>query len=154
MTRLSNGRFAAVHNGRHTKLYGVWTAMLGRCRNHNCSAFKNYGGRGISVCPLWSQSFSSFRDWANKNGYKDGLTIDRINNNGDYEPSNCRWITRAEQNKNYRRNRFITYKGETLCLSDWANRYGINRTTIAWRIAAGKPLNEVFNKGDKRYGKH
>ncbi len=95
-----------THNLRHgmsgTRLYRIWTGMKTRCENQNADNYKYYGERGISVCDEWKEDFDTFAKWALKTGYKDSLTIDRINVNGNYEPKNCRWVTMAEQNKNKR----------------------------------------------------
>lgn len=91
-----------THNGTRTKIYGVWIAIKMRCYRKSFIYYKNYGGRGIKVCSEWLDDFVSFRDWALDSGYKEGLTIDRINNDGDYEPSNCRFITRGENTRNGR----------------------------------------------------
>ena len=100
------------------KLYKIRTKMIERCTNPNCDRYKDYGGRGIKICDEWLNDYDSFVDWSKMNGYKEGLSIDRIDNNGNYEPSNCRWITRKEQGRNTTRNRFITYNGETKTLSE------------------------------------
>lgn len=95
------------HNMSYSKLYKVWQGMKTRCYNPNFIYYCNYGGRGITICNEWLNDFKIFYDWAIDNGYKEGLTIDRINNNGNYEPSNCRWITRAEQNRNQRKTKRV-----------------------------------------------
>ena len=91
------------HNMSYSRLYKVWQGMKTRCYNPNFIYYCNYGGRGIMICDEWKNDFSKFYEWAINNGYKEGLTIDRINNDGNYEPDNCRWITRAEQNRNQRK---------------------------------------------------
>lgn len=90
------------HNMAYSKLYKVWQGMKTRCYNKNFMYYCNYGGRGITICDEWKSNFSNFYEWSINNGYEEGLTIDRINNDGNYEPSNCRWVTRAEQNRNKR----------------------------------------------------
>lgn len=85
-----------THNESKTRLYRIWCGMRARCYSSKSNVFKWYGGKGIKVCEEWNENYESFRDWAMANGYEEGLSIDRINSNGNYEPSNCRWLTRAE----------------------------------------------------------
>lgn len=144
------GRFLRKHPPSQDKLYAIWCAMKERCLNPNNKRYERYGGRGIVVCDEWKNDFSVFAEWAESNGYQDGLTIDRKENNGNYCPENCRWATRKQQNRNYSRNHMITYNGETKCLSDWADHFGINRATVLFRIKQGKPIDEVFSKTDGR----
>lgn len=99
--------------GKVTKLHKVWTGMKSRCFNPKHKDYKNYGGRGITVCDSWKNSYIAFRDWSLKNGYKKELTIDRINNDGNYEPSNCQFITRTKNTKKGNYERWKKYKKET-----------------------------------------
>ena len=95
-----------------------------------------YGGRGITVCEEWMQ-YERFRDWALSNGYNDSLTIERINVNGNYEPSNCKWATRLEQANNLRSNHYLTANGVTMTLTEWSKATGLKRPTILTRLKLG-----------------
>lgn len=88
------------HGQKNTRLYRIWLNMKNRCNNPNYKQFDRYGGRGIKVCDLWSDDFMEFYNWAINNGYDESLTIDRIDNDKGYFPDNCRWVTRAENNRN------------------------------------------------------
>ena len=122
------------HSGKGTRLYRIWGNMKTRCYNPNSDAYHNYGARGIKICDEWLNDFKNFYDWAINNGYKDNLTIDRIDVNGNYEPTNCRWCTDKEQCNNTRKNRYITYKNITHTISEWAEIRGIARDTLRNRI--------------------
>ena len=111
--------------------------MKKRCINSSDRLFKYYGGRRITICEEWKNDFQAFYDWAMANGYKDDLTIDRIDVNGNYEPSNCRWANSKLQARNMRNNNFVTYKGETHCLSEWAELYNISYKTFWKRLKKG-----------------
>lgn len=122
-----------THGQCHTRLYRIWFGMLGRCTKESNEAYHNYGGRGITVCDEW-RKFEPFYEWSMKNGYTDELTLDRIDVNGNYEPSNCRWATRYEQSRNTRRNVVITFNNETKILRDWEIELGMNPGTLEARI--------------------
>ena len=112
--------------------------MKKRCESEKDISYKYYGKRGIKVCPDWEDDFMSFYYWAIEHGYSKGLSLDRINNDGDYSPQNCRWIPLKEQNSHKRNNHLLTYNGETMTLTQWAKRIGISKTTLAWRIKESK----------------
>lgn len=144
------GRFVRKHPPSQDRLYAVWCAMKERCNNTHNKRYPRYGGRGIRVCKEWSNDFSDFAKWAENNGYRDGLTIDRMENDGNYCPENCRWVTTKQQNRNYSRNHMITYNGKTQCIADWADETGIKAVTILYRLGRGKQLPEVFENIDRR----
>lgn len=116
------------------KLYKVWGAMRSRCNNPDSQSYSLYGGRGIKVCDEWNSDYLTFYHWAIDNGYKIGLSIDRINVDGDYCPSNCRWVDHVIQGNNRRKNYIITYNGETHTMADWARITGVNYNTLSGRI--------------------
>ena len=124
---------STTHGKSNTKIYRVWRSMIARCEKKNSSAYRNYGARGITVCGEWHE-FMTFYNWAIQNGYKNGLTIDRVNNDGNYEPLNCRWLDRKSQCRNTRVNKLITYNGQTRCVSEWAEITGINAAAIFARL--------------------
>jgi len=114
--------------------YNTWKAMRARCNNPNNPCYKNYGGRGIKVCDEWDKDSLAFIRWALSHGWQEGLTLDRIDNNGDYTPENCRWITRQQQLLNRRSNRIMTLNGKSQTMKEWADELGINQQTLSNRI--------------------
>ena len=116
----------STHRKTNTRLYHIWASIIARCENVNNNRYKNYGGRGICICDEWRKDFLSFYEWALSNGYNDNLSIDRIDVNGNYEPSNCRWANAKEQANNTTKNRYITYQGITRTCKQWAEYFGIN----------------------------
>ena len=129
-----NKETKTTHGMRYTRLYREWRAMINRCYCSTWKHYSNYGGRGIKVCDEWRDSFEAFRDWALVNGYQDDLSIDRVNVNGNYEPSNCRWATIKQQANNTRNSRFLEYNGEIKTVKEWADELGLNYNTLYSRI--------------------
>ena len=127
-------RVKTTHGGKGTRLYNIWHGIKLRCLNVSDHAYKNYGGRGITICDEWRDSFEAFHDWAIANGYSYDLTIDRIDNDGNYCPDNCRWTTRAEQNRNRRFNHMITYNGQTQTLAEWSRQIGVSEDALRKRL--------------------
>lgn len=130
----SNARTKTTHGMSKTRLYTAWHTMKGRCLNENDKHYPRYGGRGIKVCEEWKESFENFKNWAIRNGYKDDLTLDRINNDGDYCPNNCRWTSQKTQNNNRGVSINITYKGKTQNLSEWCKELNIPYLRVWQRI--------------------
>lgn len=127
-----------VSGGRsRTKLHEVYKGIKSRVDNPKHKSYKDYGGRGVTICPAWRDSFLAFEKWAIENGYKAGLTIDRIDVNGNYSPENCRWVTMEVQANNKRNNHFIEYGGKTQTLNQWSKEVGIHHYTILDRLRSG-----------------
>ena len=122
---------------KNERLYRIWMAMRARCNCKNFIPYKHYGGRGITVCNEWND-YLVFKEWALSNGYEEHLSIDRIDHNGNYEPSNCRWSTAEVQANNKRNNHLIAINGESHTLAEWAKLSGVNYSTIRSRINRDK----------------
>ena len=120
--------------GKQSRLYKVYQNMLRRCSDPNSTEYQNYGGRGISVCDEWANNPESFFEWSKSNGYNETLTLDRIDVDKNYSPNNCRFVTMKVQANNTTRNHRITYNGETLTMSEWADKTGIPYSTLRSRI--------------------
>lgn len=157
-----NSKRLKTHGENSTHLYWVWSGIIQRCTNPKNKGFPIYGGRGICICDEWRYSFPAFRLWALVNGYEDGLSIDRIDNNGDYCPDNCRWTDRRTQNSNKRNNHRITFNGKTQTVTEWAEELKTSHEVICRRAARNWPLDKPLPrkgrpkgsknkpKGDKR----
>ena len=146
----TNQRTTYEHRG--TQIYRTWVNIKTRCYNKNQKSYQHYGGRGITVCKEWRENFREFYDWAMANGYQEGLTIDRKDNDGNYEPSNCRWVTRKEQMNNYRGNHLVTIDGETHTITEWSKITGVPAGRIVARInkLGWEPEKAVTDKKDNR----
>lgn len=130
--------FVGASNGEsNTRLYKEWFAMRRRCKATNGEKYEWYGKHGIKVCEEWERSYLAFKEWALANGYNDSLSLDRIDVNGDYEPSNCRWITMAEQQNNKRGTHYVEYNGQVKTLMDWAREYNLDGEKLRSRVRAG-----------------
>ena len=135
--------YRTTHGASKTPAYSVWHGMKGRCENPNDPAFDRYGARGIKMCDRW-QNFSNFL--ADMGQPPIGLTIERENNDGPYEPSNCRWATRKEQQNNRSCNRSYTLNGRTQNLTQWAAEAGLSRNTVDQRLSSGISIEDALKK--------
>lgn len=156
LQRETIGNISRKHGGAHNRLYIIWRNMKQRCNDiKNCS-YKNYGERGMRVCEEWLD-FENFRDWALENGYdfyakRGECTLDRIDNNGNYCPENCQWVSMKEQGLNRRNNHNITINGKTHCIAEWARIFGIKREIIKDRILSGWDEVQAVTTPVRKYG--
>lgn len=133
------------HGKTNTRLYNTWQRMKQRCYNPNKQHYEDYGGRGIEVCKEWLHDFQAFYDWSMTHGYDDTLTIDRIDVDGNYEPSNCRWVDMKTQCRNRRNTKYIKYKGETKPLVEWCELFNINyKVTFQRLFRDGLSIEDAF----------
>lgn len=135
------------HKQSGTRLYQIWVGLKGRCQNENNARYSNYGGRGISVCEEWNKSFQAFYDWSLENGYDETLTIDRIDNDGNYAPANCRWATIEEQCNNRRTNVVIKIGNAEKTLTQWCDIFEVDYKTIYARYRRNEysTIHDLFN---------
>lgn len=136
-------KHGGARRGKHSVEYSTWRAIKARCTNPNTKSYSNYGGRGIKMCGRWLNSFSNFLEDMGERPSK-YHSIDRIENDGNYEPSNCRWATKKEQSRNTRVNTYLTFKGETKCLTDWAEEYGITPGALSQRLNKGASVEKAL----------
>ncbi len=126
------------HGMDGTKTYRAWGRMLERCRDPRR---KYHAGRGITVCKRWHDFVNFYADMGDR---PDGMTMERIDNDGNYEPDNCKWATHAEQSRNTRYNHLVTFQGKTQCVTDWAEELGINRITLYSRLRKGWSVEKAL----------
>ncbi len=145
IARVSHTTHGATRVGAVSPIFRIWAKMNARCYSEKATQYRYYGGRGITVCNRWRGSFQNF---ANDVGPRPSPqhTIDRIDNDGNYEPSNVRWATRSEQNSNTRRNRFLDHNGERMTLAAWSRRVGITAETISKRLKRGWSLEKALQE--------
>lgn len=134
-------RLATRHGLSRSRVYKIYRGILQRCYNPKYTSYKDYGGRGITVCEEWRQSFEAFRDWALENGYTDELTIDRQDNNGPYEPENCQWVTMEKQGQNRRTTKKVEINGESMSTKKAIEKYSkvclfssLDRLSKGWSV--------------------
>lgn len=173
--RFNLGKYSTSHMKKHgacsvspeypgdKRLYSVWRNMKQRCFNASCAEYDIYGGRGITICDEWKNSFEAFRDWAYSAGFDYNATskdcsIDRIDVNGNYEPSNCRWVSALVQSNNKTTNRYFTINGTTRSASEWSAIYGVPYSLVRGRISRGwdiiraltEPVHEINRHKNNR----
>lgn len=135
------------HRGKNTRLYSIWQGMKNRCLNPNACNYKYYGGKGIKICDEWVDNFEEFQKWSLSNGYRDNLTIDRIDVNGNYEPSNCRWATSYEQNNTHKSSVYeIKHNNEIYSLKEFCSLMGLSYPKIQTQLYRGKTTIEEIEE--------
>ena len=132
------------HKYKNDRVYSVWRAMLSRCENPNNLGFQRYGGRGICICDEWKDP-EIFAEWALSHGFKDGYSIERINNDGPYCPENCRFATTKEQANNRCTNVFVEYNGERKTITEWAEQTSVSANTLFYRYRHGWDFGVALN---------
>lgn len=143
---------ALSHGESNTNLYARWLLIKRRCSDQKFINFHDYGKRGITVCDEWNNDFLVFKKWAEEAGFAENLTIDRIDVNGNYEPSNCRWITIQEQAHNKRTSLLYTINSVTKTVAQWSDHYAINRYTVYKRLEKGIPILDALTLPTERKG--
>ena len=149
------GNYKHGYSATHPKLFLVWETMRSRCNNPNRLKYKDYGARGIKVCEEWNKSAESFCNWALLRGYRDGLQLDRIDNNGNYCPENCRFVSPKENSRNRRNTVYLNVCGMTKCVAEWCDLVGFSPFTVYWWVKRkgkqyaedriGAELSKTFN---------
>ena len=143
-----------THKQCYTRVYRIYAKIKRRCFAEDDPSYPRYGGRGITMCDEWRESFESFANWSYANGYRDDLSIDRIDNNGNYTPDNCRWADSYSQANNKRNNRFISYQGKTQTLANWCKEKNMSYNVVWFRLSQGWTFEDAISKKVTRKGKH
>lgn len=133
------------HGHSAQRIYGEYHRMIERCKPDNKTHHERYYDRGITVCQEWADDMDAFIAWSEQSGYDDTLTLDRIDNDKGYSPNNCRWVTMKEQSRNKSDNRNITFEDQTMCITAWAERVGIDRYTLYSRVSRGWPVEATLH---------
>lgn len=151
---LAENKGNKIYNEDNIRLKRIWRGMKERCNYPKHKSYRNYGGRGISVCDLWESDFESFYQWAIKNGYKKGMTIDRIDNDGNYSPDNCRWATYKEQCRNKRNSVVMESPTGKMTVAEYCEKTGANPFVIYSRIRRGSSKDEIYKLESIRHSKY
>lgn len=150
ISKLEKAKRLTKHGMTNTRIHRIWLGMIKRCTIKSASGYKNYGGRGITVCDEWLNDFMNFYNWSIENGYNDKLTIERKDVNGNYKPDNCKWATIKEQENNKRNTRYVTIDNQTHSLSKWSDISGISYTVLNERYENNKINKDEFLKPNDR----
>ena len=150
MTQKGN-KNSIKHGLSNTRFHRIWHSMYCRCYYSSTNQYKNYGGKGIKVCEEWKhiEGFINFYNWAMSNGYREDLTLDRIDNDKNYCPQNCRWVTYKQQCRNKTNNVYYTFKGETKTSKEWCEIYNISQTTLKERLKRNWTLEQALTISTK-----
>lgn len=145
---------AKTYGYTHHRLYACYYRIRRRCERKSDPSYNRYGGRGIKMCDEWKNDIMAFITWGIENGYKEGLSIDRIDNDGDYSPDNCRWADAMQQSNNRSTNKLVTYKGETHTVAEWSRIVGIRQLTLNARLVSGWTVEDALTVSteERRYG--
>lgn len=143
LTRETTSKRVKIHGKSQTKTFHIWAQMHARCKNPNSQRYLSYGGRGIKVDEAWNEYLNFLKDMGECPG--NGFSIDRINNDGNYEPGNCRWASNKEQSRNTSRNVIIEHNGRKQCMQDWSIETGIPANTIHYRLKNGYSIAEALS---------
>lgn len=140
-----------INNEISKSIYTIWSCMKNRCYSPQHQNYKIYNGKGITICDEWKNDFMSFYYWAINNGYQKGLSIDRIDNKGNYCPQNCRWTTKEQQMRNKTNNKMIKYKNQIKCLAEWCDILNLKYETIQSRFNRGWSIEKTFETPIRKF---